>query len=244
MENVKRNFKGVWIPREVYLHPELTLAEKFLLTEISSLENENGCFASNEYLAGWIGKSEKTVANMLTNLVRLGLISVDGKWPSRTITTKLGSVSKGNTIDVESKSQNRDLTPSKSQNRDYKSQNRDYKSQNRDLHIKDIKRDINTDDDVNAISIYREGFKNFQLTIYNEELLASLELEDPEAFRDAVHFWAARQYNPTSISKIIELYKTKLAEKRVVARKSMTCELCEAYDGMMKVEGGFAKCTH
>jgi len=226
MENVKRNFKGVWIPKEVYLHTELTLTEKFLLTEISSLENENGCFASNEYLAGWIGKTEKTVANILTKLVKLGLISVDGKWPSRTITTSLGKgVSERHTT-VESKSQKRD-----------------YKSQNRDLHNKDINTVINTDDD-RAITIYREGFKNFQLTIYNQEVLENLELEDPDTFREAVHFWAARQYNPTSIGKIIEVYQSKLQAKKAVERSTKTCEACAPYDGLRQVDGGFVKCTH
>lgn len=68
MEN--RDFKGVWIPKEIYLHKELSWSEKILLIEIDSLDNdeEKGCFASNKYLAEFIGISESSMANMISKL--------------------------------------------------------------------------------------------------------------------------------------------------------------------------------
>ena len=36
-----RDFKGVWIPKEIWLNPDLTLVEKCLLVEIDSLDNEH-----------------------------------------------------------------------------------------------------------------------------------------------------------------------------------------------------------
>lgn len=68
MEN--RDFKGVWIPKEIYLNKELSWSEKILLIEINSLDNneEKGCFASNKYLSEFIGISESSMANMISKL--------------------------------------------------------------------------------------------------------------------------------------------------------------------------------
>ena len=72
--NVNRDFKGVWIPKEIYLNQDLSWSEKILLIEIHSLENEEGCFASNEYLASFLMCSVKTIEAMLTKLRKLELI--------------------------------------------------------------------------------------------------------------------------------------------------------------------------
>lgn len=79
-----RDFKGVWIPKEIWLNPDLTLVEKCLLVEIDSLDNEHerGCFASNEYLATFIGKTEGTTANIISDLRKRGFLetcSWDGR---------------------------------------------------------------------------------------------------------------------------------------------------------------------
>ena len=53
--NEIRDFKGVWIKKEIWLNTNLTLIEKVLIVEIDSLDNsERGCFASNEYLAKFV----------------------------------------------------------------------------------------------------------------------------------------------------------------------------------------------
>lgn len=68
MEN-KRDFKGVWIPREVWLDKRLNALDKVILTEIDSLDNEeDGCFANNEYLAEFCQCSTKTVTRAITKL--------------------------------------------------------------------------------------------------------------------------------------------------------------------------------
>lgn len=73
-EVLNRDFKGVWIPKEIYLNKELSWDEKILLIEINSLDKGNGCFASNKYLATFIDVSEGTLANKMTKLRKLGLI--------------------------------------------------------------------------------------------------------------------------------------------------------------------------
>jgi hypothetical protein len=70
-----RDFKGVWIPKEIWLNTDLSIIEKVLLVEIDSLDNsERGCFASNEYLASFVQLSEGRVANIISDLKKRGYI--------------------------------------------------------------------------------------------------------------------------------------------------------------------------
>jgi len=57
MERPPRDFKGIWIPKEVWLSEELSLMEKVLFVEIHSLDNERGCFASNKYFGDFFVSS-------------------------------------------------------------------------------------------------------------------------------------------------------------------------------------------
>lgn len=71
-----RNFKGVWIPAEIYLDNRLSALDKIVLVEIISLDNpENHCYASNEYLAGFCQVSVPTITRSLSKLIELGYIS-------------------------------------------------------------------------------------------------------------------------------------------------------------------------
>ncbi len=64
-----RDFKGVWIPKEIWLNTDLSIIEKVLLVEIDSLDNsDRGCFASNEYLAKFVQLSESRVAHIISDL--------------------------------------------------------------------------------------------------------------------------------------------------------------------------------
>ena len=81
---MNRDFKGIWIPREIWLHKGLTRAEKDLWAEVHSLydRKRNGCFASNEYLADFLSVSERYVREMISKLKKLGLmkeVSFDGR---------------------------------------------------------------------------------------------------------------------------------------------------------------------
>jgi hypothetical protein len=73
--NETRDFKGVWIKKEIWLNTNLTLIEKVLIVEIDSLDNsERGCFASNEYLAKFVNLSEGRVANIISDLKKRDFI--------------------------------------------------------------------------------------------------------------------------------------------------------------------------
>lgn len=73
----ERDFKGVWIPKEVWLDKRLSMLDKGILTEIDSLDmGENGCFASNEHLAEFCQCSLTKVSTSISKLIELGYVSV------------------------------------------------------------------------------------------------------------------------------------------------------------------------
>ncbi len=75
-ENV-RAFKGVWIPVEVWLCPELSATDKALYAEISSLDGDEGCFASNDYLAEFLGLTIRSVQRSIVKLKEHGFICAE-----------------------------------------------------------------------------------------------------------------------------------------------------------------------
>lgn len=78
-----RDFKGVWIPKEVWLDTRLNALDKIILTEIDSLDyGERGCYASNKHLAEFCQCSENKVSVTISKLKKLGYIyvqSFDGR---------------------------------------------------------------------------------------------------------------------------------------------------------------------
>jgi len=74
-----RDFKGVWIPANLWLCRELSISEKFLVLEIDSLDAGQGCFASAKYLSDFLQLSEGRVKNMLTDLKKRGIIATTNR---------------------------------------------------------------------------------------------------------------------------------------------------------------------
>nr|DAQ00809.1 MAG TPA: helix-turn-helix domain protein [Caudoviricetes sp.] len=77
MYETVRQFKGVWIPKEVWLDEKLTYFEKAVYAEIDSLDGEDGCFASNKYLAGFFGCTERHIKRALAHLCELGYVKTE-----------------------------------------------------------------------------------------------------------------------------------------------------------------------
>jgi len=109
-----RDFKGVWIPKDIWLNTDMSLIERVLYTEISSLDNENHCIASNEYFAKFCGVSERTIIRAIKRLKELGLIKeveFDGRTRRLEVTkdgqndssamTKCHSINIYNNLDIE-----------------------------------------------------------------------------------------------------------------------------------------------
>lgn len=83
MPENERDFKGVWIPRTVWLDTRLNALDKIILTEIDSLDmSEKGCYASNKYIAEFCQCSETKVSTAISKLIKYGYLyvqSFDGR---------------------------------------------------------------------------------------------------------------------------------------------------------------------
>jgi len=87
MEN--RDFKGIWIPKEVWLNKELKITEKVFLVEIDSLDNEKGCWASNKYFADFFGITKGRCSQIISSLKSKGLITITLKREGKEVKSRI-----------------------------------------------------------------------------------------------------------------------------------------------------------
>lgn len=77
MAEYERDFKGVWIPKIVWLDERLNALDKVILTEIDSLDNgDRGCYASNKHISEFCQCSETKVSTAISKLIKFGYIYV------------------------------------------------------------------------------------------------------------------------------------------------------------------------
>ena len=75
---LQRDFKGVWVPKEIWLAKGLNALDKILLVGIYSLDNsEKGCYASKKCLAEFCQCSEAKITKSISKLKKLGHIKVE-----------------------------------------------------------------------------------------------------------------------------------------------------------------------
>lgn len=67
-------FTGIWIPSDVALHRGLSDKAKIAYGLISSLDNEDGCYASNGYIGNVLGIESRQVRYVIEELVGAGLV--------------------------------------------------------------------------------------------------------------------------------------------------------------------------
>ena len=107
-KNMNRDFKGVWIPKEVWLDTRLNALEKAILTEIDSLDQgEKGCYASNDYLAEFCQCSKRKVSEAISKLIKCGYIylqNFDGR--KRELKSRLSNFERQTSKKCEANSQN------------------------------------------------------------------------------------------------------------------------------------------
>lgn len=143
MENIKRDFKGVWIPREIWLDDRLNALDKVILTEIDSLDSsENGCWASNKYIAEFCQCSESKVSQTITKLTKLGylrVVSFDGR--QREIKSNIAMGIKNYEADSQ-KQKDSLLKFNKQNNKNYEADSQKIKESNIDSNI-DNNKEIN-----------------------------------------------------------------------------------------------------
>jgi biotin operon repressor len=111
----ERAFKGIWIPKEIWLDERLTALDKVILAEIDSLDND-GCTASNDYLAKMCGCTSTKVSKAITKLKNFGMIEIvsfDGRqrkmksclefFSRQTLTKEQGRLEQKNKADLNKK---------------------------------------------------------------------------------------------------------------------------------------------
>lgn len=75
---MKRDFKGVWIPADLWLDESLTKMEMLFLVEIDSLSTlEKGCIASNKHFAEFFRLSVGRCSQIVASLQEKGYISTE-----------------------------------------------------------------------------------------------------------------------------------------------------------------------
>ena len=84
----ERDFKGIWIPKEIWLNKELKLIEKIFLVEIDSLDNESGCWASNKYFAEFFGITKGRCSQIINGLNEKGLVTITLKREGKEIKSR------------------------------------------------------------------------------------------------------------------------------------------------------------
>ena len=79
--------KYITLPQSLIVKKGLTLLQKLLLIQIHNLDNDKGCFASNEYLSRFFGVSTRWIRGQLSVLKEKGYlkIKVDRKLGDRSI---------------------------------------------------------------------------------------------------------------------------------------------------------------
>lgn len=72
---MERQFKGIFIPAEIWEDTNLSWNEKIVLMEIDSFTSAGkDCFISDEYIGQLVGCSTRTASTMVSKLAKLGYI--------------------------------------------------------------------------------------------------------------------------------------------------------------------------
>lgn len=74
-DDPKKEYTGVWIPKEVMENSNLSATDKIVYAEIACFDE---CYASNEWLAKRIGRSASTASKCVSRLISLGIVEPCG----------------------------------------------------------------------------------------------------------------------------------------------------------------------
>ena len=85
-----RWFKGVWIPKDIWLRRDISSLAKMVLIEIDSLDKWEWCFASNDYFSEFFAVNDRQIKRALKELRDLDLIeTVSFNWRKRVLRSKI-----------------------------------------------------------------------------------------------------------------------------------------------------------
>lgn len=86
---LSRYFKGVWIPKDIWINNNLTVMEKLFLVEIDSLDNDKGCFASNKHFSEFFDISKGRCTQIIKSLEEKKLITISYEYENKQIKHRL-----------------------------------------------------------------------------------------------------------------------------------------------------------
>jgi len=72
--NEKRDFKGIWIPAEIWKYTEISPIEVMIWGAINHFDKGHGCKKSNRELAEIVGRCEGALKVHLRNMRKMGLV--------------------------------------------------------------------------------------------------------------------------------------------------------------------------
>jgi len=223
---MNRQFKGVWIPKEIYLHDQLSWTEKILLIEIQSLQDGKGCWASNQYLAEFLGVSEKTVANALSRLKGLGCIEIIQLRNPRLI--RVTSQNLGTDFPKSGSDFPKSGTPPTPPYKDNNTENNTAVVQTATAN--------------NGYELFRRYYPNVPLHLFNQEQLMATE-HHLDVFDEVLKIWVGRQYREQNIKGMLSLYERLLSDRKS-AEVKLFCEKCEVNSGWLPSGEAWIRCKH
>lgn len=209
-----RQFLGIWIPREVYLNNELNWTDKILLVEINSLDNERGCFASNEYFSKFLSVSTTTISTSISKLKSLNLIeqiSFDGR--TRILKSAIKEI-KGQTINKFKGSLKEKLKHNKTNN----------KTNNKTI-INILKRETNFINDVSLITEFnielKENFCQYWCEPNSNKTKMRFEMEKIFDIKKRLSRWKS---NDTKWNKKTTEGKSYYMQKKGISKTKQSIE--------------------
>lgn len=222
-ETHNRAFKGVWISKDIWLAKDLGWTEKLLLVEIDSLDGENGCFASNEYLANFFSLSKDRISRMVSSLKKKGYISVEMQY-------------KDGTKEIEKRIIRLVKNPIGENANTYRQKHQDAIGENSNTPIGENAKDNNTfinntdyiDDDINIdpLRFFQENVR-FSLSPIEIQTIAYWEKDYPkDLIIEAIKRTALANANTTKYTEriLIDWQKKRITTLAEVARADAAFE--------------------
>ncbi len=214
---MERDFKGVWIPREIYLTKELSWSEKILLIEIDYLDTDpkKGCFASNQYLGKFLNLSAGRTANMISDLKAKGWIKqlfFDGK-------------NRGLRTSFHGKKLHKNVKDKLHENVSDASRKRESEPSRKREHSNSLKKSLEIEEGEKSareqmqpvlendfIQDFNKAFPHYSLSIYQQEIIQD-RIRDGTVWHRSLKFWAGNNYRPQSVEKLCNYYDELAAGK-------------------------------
>ena len=77
------DFKGIWIPKEIWFLKDLNITEKVVLSIANGLsEQDSGCFANNQYFAKLLNLSKGRISKIINGIVKKGYLQTKFSYSS------------------------------------------------------------------------------------------------------------------------------------------------------------------